>query len=155
MNRTASQSCVAFPALALALGLFLCGGLIYAGAGPRPVAAQEAEDADDVMQQLRQACAEGDAEMLLAPAAERVEISLLGGSTLYSRSQALFVLQEFFEQYPPVRCEMRAARPTDEDRFVPGRCWYEGAEAPLRLYVQLEAEGGAWVLRSLRVESPS
>ena len=45
---------------------------------------------------LREALAGGDAQALLAQAAERVAVDLPGGSSKYSRSQAVYVLQKFF-----------------------------------------------------------
>ncbi|PSQ78620.1 MAG: hypothetical protein BRD37_02535, partial [Bacteroidetes bacterium QH_8_67_23] len=52
---------------------------------------------------LREAFAAGDARAVLQRAAEHVEVGLLGNSSQYSRSQAVYVLDTFFDDHPPRR----------------------------------------------------
>lgn len=113
-----------------------------------------AQDAASIVREIERALAEGNANRLAAVAADRVEVGLLEGSTLYSRSQALYVLEDFFEEFAPERCALRTVDESDTDWFVSGQYWHAGGDEPLRVFVQFKSEGGQWSLRGLRVERP-
>lgn len=78
-------------------------------AGARLSTAQDVEPAAAIV--LR-ALETGDAERLLSSTPARLEIALFGATRRYSRPQALFVLRDFFREYPPVRVEPQAATAT-------------------------------------------
>ncbi len=145
MNWSATRRRLKSYAGALLLGALLAGGL-------PPGAAVAQSEGDDAIGRLERAFAEGAARDLLAPAPDRVEMGLLEATTLYTRSQAVYVLQDFFKEYPPVRVELEDPTVTSANRFVAGQYWHEGADRPLQLYLQLEERGGAWQLRSLRIQ---
>lgn len=110
--------------------------------------AQEAEQ--DV---LREALAAGDARAVLRGAASRVEVSLFGESSQYSRSQAVYVLQDFFESYPPRRFDWQDTSQSGQNRFWAGRYWHEAAERPMRVHVRLRhGEEAGWQLQEVRIE---
>jgi hypothetical protein len=102
--------------------------------------------------EIREALRRGDAQALLAVAAERVEIALLGRSTLYSRSQATYVLQDFFRHYPPKRFVLINDSRAGGSWFAVGRYEVQGGDQPLDVYLRLRARGGGWELREVRIE---
>ena len=112
----------------------------------RPGAAQE--DASDALGQIDRAFKRGDARALVAPAADRLDVSLFGSGTQYSRSQALYVMQDFFKEYPPRRLEWQSNSEAEGSRFATGRYWHGGGGPPLRVYVRLQEKK----LREVRVE---
>ena len=112
-----------------------------------PVLAQEA-----ALDQLQEAFATGDADAVLADAADRVEIALLGQSKLYSRAQATYVMADFFRRYPPESFTLRNDAREDGNWFATGRYQYKHAEQPLHVYVRLRLKGDQWELLEVRVE---
>ncbi len=113
-----------------------------------PVRAQDAS-----LQHVEQAFASGDAQALVQQAGNRVEVSLLGTTTLYSRSQAQYVLQEFFRQYPPRAFTLERVSTTEGSTFADGDYYYEHEERPLRVFLRLHpASGQRWEIREIRIE---
>lgn len=106
-----------------------------------------------VVDQVDRALIRGDAQSLVETAADRLEVSLFGSSTQYSRTQAQYVLRDFFQQYPPRRLSWVDADLAEGDRFATGRYWVEGSQQPLRVYIRLQTNDSAWVLREIRVEN--
>ena len=107
-----------------------------------------------VFAKIEQALARGQAGQVLAVAGAQVEIRILGRGTLYSRSQALYVLAEFLEHYPPARFVFSKYASADGRRFAFGSYWVRGHNIPLQVYVNLRQREGVWELRELRVEAP-
>jgi len=103
---------------------------------------------------LREALAGGDAQALLAQAAERVAVDLPGGSSKYSRSQAVYVLQKFFEDHPPRRFAWQRTKSSERRRFLVGRYWHEGAQQPMRVHLRLAKAQGRWTVQEVRVRRP-
>jgi hypothetical protein len=103
---------------------------------------------------LREALAGGDAQALLAQAAERVAVDLPGGSSKYSRSQAVYVLQKFFEDHPPRRFAWQRTKSSERRRFLMGRYWHEGAQQPMRVHLRLAKAQGRWTVQEVRVRRP-
>ena len=58
----------------------------------------------------------GDVQMLLDDEASRVEVGIYEESQLYSRAQARFVLQAFFDKHPPERFSLQHIE--DQSRLV-------------------------------------
>lgn len=112
-----------------------------------PADAQEAERTA-----LQEAFAAGDARAVMAHAAGRVEVSLFGSRSQYSRSQAMYVLQNFFEDHPPRRFSWRSMSANGRSRFLTGRYWHETAERPLPVYLRLSQGEGAWQLQEVRID---
>lgn len=117
---------------------------------PQYTAAQGA--GEDIAGHLEQAFNEGSARMLLAPAASQLEISLFGSSTVYSRGQALYVMQDFFQEHPPRRFGMQESKEKEDSHFLVGNYWHEGADQPLWVYLHLRSSDGEWTLREIRIE---
>lgn len=110
-----------------------------------------------VARRVAAAFSEGDANRLLTPSADRIEISLFGARTFYSSAQALYVLREFFRSHAPRRFRVRDVMETGTSCFVQGE--YEQARRTQRLqiYVRLgQVEGeDLWQLHEIRIEGPS
>ncbi len=96
---------------------------------------------------------EGDAKALAEEAGSRVEVALLGGSTLYSRAQAQYVLQEFFRQYPPVSFSLERVSTTEGSTFANGDYYFGREERPLQVFLRLHPLGERqWEIREIRIE---
>lgn len=117
-----------------------------------PERAMAQEGAERALQQIESAFSRGNSRVLADIAADRLEIRLFGSSTLCSRGQAVYVLEDFFRQYSPQKFDFQEATRTDESWFAPGEYWYESAGNPLRVYVVLRQKGEQWELREIRVE---
>lgn len=128
------------------LVLLLVTSLSLAAADAR---AQGAEQAT-----LKEAFAAGDARAVLEPAAGRVEVGVFGSSSQYSRSQAIYVLQKFFDNHPPRRFAWESTSINGQSRFLTGRYWHESSSGPLSVYLRLSKSGGGWQLQEVRVERP-
>lgn len=139
----------------LRAAVFLVAFVLVAGS-PLPVRAQGAPASGDPpppTERVRRAFADGDARRLLNPAAERVEVSLLGAHTFYSQGQALYVLRDFFETYAPERFVLGDVTCAQAVCYALGRYWHARDDHPLSVYVRLAArDGAAWTLREVRVE---
>jgi len=111
---------------------------------------------EGIVEQLGNAFSSGNEQALLEPAADRVEISLFGTRTYYSRSQALYVMRDFFEKYAPHRFEVGEVAETGQSYFVTGKYWHVRAETPLRVYVRVTEDrtedGQTWHLHEIRVQ---
>jgi hypothetical protein len=94
----------------------------------------------------------GDAVALMQPSAARVEISLFGARSVYSRSQGLYVLRHFFNEHAPQRFALQDLSCADLVCYVIGQYWHTRGERPLRAYVRLAASDATWMLREVRVE---
>lgn len=117
------------------------------------LAAAQSNSEPDVLTQVRQAFASGNARALLESASERVEVGLFGASTQYSRAQAAYVLRDFFDEHPPRGYAFEDVSEAGGSWFAAGRYWYKGGGGtPLRVYMRLSQDGEAWTIREIRVE---
>jgi hypothetical protein len=109
---------------------------------------------DTVVQRVSEAFRAGDAQLLLAPAAERVEVSLFGTRTVYSSAQAFYVLREFFERHSSAAFTIVDTTGTGTSCFLRGRLPAARGERPLQVYVRLvRREGDMWKLYEVRIDS--
>lgn len=108
-----------------------------------------------VLQEVETALAEGDVTALARRSADRVEVTLFGSASMYSRGQAMYVLAEFFREYPPVRAALSDPSRSGGNWFALGQYFYERGEQPLRVFVRLRHKGGRWELREVRIERPA
>lgn len=131
------------PGRIVALGIGLLIGLVHV-----PAPAQEATPFDA----LREAFAAGNAPVLLRDAGERVAIALLGNSKLYSRAQATYVMQDFFQRYPPEAFTLQNNERDGSNWFATGRYRYRHAEQPLQVFLHLRLKDEQWELREVRIE---
>ncbi len=109
---------------------------------------------DTVVQRVSEAFRAGDAQLLLAAAADRVEVSLFGTRTVYSSAQAFYVLSDFFERHPPAAFTLADTTGTGASCFLRGRFTHAHGERPLQIYVRLvRHDERAWQLHELQIDS--
>ncbi len=104
------------------------------------------------LSKIEQAFSKGDVDAIAALSADRVEIAVLGKSRLYSRTQAKFVLKEFFGKYPPVRAKFSEPSTTDKGLFAAGTYRHTANNQSLRLYVTLRKDASSWAVREIHVD---
>jgi hypothetical protein len=110
-----------------------------------------AQDSNQVIQELRAAVLQADAEALARQAAPTVEIALFGESKRYSRSQATLLLRSFFSDWPPDTFRLIDFTKTTSGWFLEGHYAAEGGEE-LRFYVRMRLTDGRWLIRELLIE---
>lgn len=136
--------------------LFLC--LSLTGMAASSVHGQDRARAagvpDAVVNRVATAFADGDAELLLTPAAERVEVSLFGTQSFYSSSQSFYVLRHFFEAHPPAHFTLEDTTASGPSCFVQGRFQDTREERVLQVYVRLvRDDANTWRLHEVRIGS--
>lgn len=104
------------------------------------------------IEKVQDAFAKGDAHALLDDASDRIEIGLFGRSRLYSRAQAIHVVQGFFQRYPPAGFTLQSQAPEEGSWFATGQYRYKHAEHPLQVYLRLRLKNDQWELREVRIE---
>jgi hypothetical protein len=137
--------------LALALVLIGMGATVARGQG------QATDEGDAVSERLVNridtAFTDGDAQQLLTPAADRVEVSLFGTRTFYSSAQAFYVLDDFFERHPPTRFELGDVTRAGQSCFIRGQFGHSRGERTLQVYVRLVRREAAWHLQEVRIDA--
>lgn len=134
--------------------ILLMLGLDTAAAWGQSSPANELESVPDtVLQRVTTAFARGDAQLLLSPAADRVEVSLFGTRTFYSNAQAFYVLREFFDTHPPSAFSLNDATGAGQSCFVRGRLNHTHDERTLQVYVRLVHRDDAWRLHEVRIDA--
>jgi hypothetical protein len=150
------------PRLSLVILLLGMGAFPLIVRGQVPDSLARAADSTDerrsvVARRVAGALSEGDANRLLRPSADRVEISLFGARTFYSSAQALYVLRKFFRSHAPRRFVIGDVMETGTSCFVRGE--YEQARIGRRLqvYVRLDRSErkSPWRLREIRIRDAS
>lgn len=100
---------------------------------------------------IRKAIATGQAKILLRHASERVELNLFGASTVYSPGQAVYIIRDFFNKYPPRQFRYQDFSQSDHNWFVEGIYQHERERTPLRIYLRLQNTDKRWRLREIRI----
>lgn len=117
-----------------------------------PAAAQSERG---VLHEVETALEQGDVAALGRRSAERIELTLFGSASMYSRGQAMYVLAEFFREYPPIRASLSEPSRSGGNWFALGEYFFERGEQPLRVFVRLRNKAGRWELREVRIERPA
>ncbi len=108
-----------------------------------------------MLQEVEAALEAGDVTALAQRTAQRMELTLFGSASMYSRGQAMYVLAEFFREYPPVRASLSDPTRSGGNWFALGEYHYERGEQPLRVFVRLRSKSDQWELREVRIETPA
>lgn len=108
-----------------------------------------------VVERVVRSFAEGEANRLLVPSADRVEITLFGGRTHYSSSQALYVLRDFFRSHAPDGFVLQDVMETSTTCLVRGEYTQARVAQRLKIYVRLDQDDDedVWRLRELRIDA--
>nr|BCX01238.1 MAG: hypothetical protein KatS3mg041_1284 [Bacteroidota bacterium] len=124
----------------------------WAQTGP----AQKEPPAEVPFAQIQSALAGGIARPLVALVKEGVEIALLEERDFYSRRQAEYVLNAFFQRYPPVGFQFRHRGAADGSSYGVGTYYYrspDGRRSQLRVYVLLRLGERGWEIEEIRFEN--
>jgi hypothetical protein len=105
----------------------------------------------ELIERVSSAFQNGDAQKLLGETSNRIEVGLPGTRAYYSRSQAVYVLREFFEEHVPTRFSVEDVSEAGTSYFVTGRFWYSRSEQPMHVYTRF-ANGDAYTVYEIRVE---
>ena len=108
---------------------------------------------DTIISRVETAFTNGNAQRLLTPAADRVEVSLFGTRTFYSSAQAYYVLEDFFDRYPPTHFTVDDVTETGSSCFLRGRFDHGRDERTLQVYVRLTTRNAAWRLQEIRIDA--
>lgn len=117
----------------------------------RPALAQS--ERDKLVEKIESAFSQGSSRLLLENAADRVEIAMFGISTVYSKGQSNYVMQDFFEQYPPGRFSITDSKATNGSLFLSCTYWPAPGDGPLQIVLRLRDRNSVWELRDIRVDS--
>lgn len=115
---------------------------------PRPSAAQAPDDLP--LPELERAFQNGDVGALMARAADRLEMAVLGGGMLYSRGQAIYVMDRFFREHPPQAFTIDEVAEADDTWFATGRYQARGEDRRHNVYMRLQ-QAGHWQLVEIRI----
>jgi hypothetical protein len=94
----------------------------------------------------------GNPAVLLAHAAEPLDVAIYGHGASYSRSQAALVLMDFFRRHPPAAVTFREEVASENRRSIVGHYQEAGSAEPSAVFVRLRARDGRWEIRSIRIE---
>jgi len=121
------------------------------GESPDSAAASSVVPAQ-VVERVSGAFSNGDADLLLGTTTDRIEVGLPGTRAYYSRSQAMYVLREFFNEHGPTRFAVEDVSKAGTSYFVTGRFWHSRGEQPMHVYTRFSS-GGDNRLYEVRVEA--
>lgn len=135
-----------------ALPLLLIGMMVPVARGQTSTA--EEAPRDTIVTRVATAFTNGDAQRLLTPAADRVEVSLFGTRTFYSNAQAFYVLRDFFDEHVPQRFTVQDVTETETSCFVTGTYQHVRSERALQVYVRLTRPSEkTWQLHEVRISA--
>lgn len=117
-----------------------------------PTAAVRAQDSNSVMNELRAAVMQADAQEMARLSASTVEIAMFGESKRYSRGQAALLLRSFFADYPPLEFAIADFTKTATGWFMEGSYIPDGDRVALRVYIRLRRYDNRWLVRELLIE---
>lgn len=105
----------------------------------------------NIVQQIERGFSRGDTRLLLEHAADRMDIALFGISTLFSRNQAHYVLQDFFRQYPPERFALVSSSQMNGSLFLSGTYWPKPGRQVFQVILRLRSRDNLWELRDIDI----
>lgn len=117
-----------------------------------PVRAQPAKI--DLLDRLEKAISDGDVDAVMRMAGSRIDVSILDHGKNYSKSQAEFVLAQFFSSHPSTAFRFTASSTTGNGQFVEGLYYSTESRRPLNVYLRLKKKGERWELREFTVDRP-
>lgn len=111
-----------------------------------------AQAPDDLpLARLESAFRSGDVHAIMASAADRLEMAVMSSGMLYSRGQAVYVMDRFFREHPPQRFTLVDVAEADETWFATGHYLARGEERRHNVYLRLQRTAGAWQLVEIRI----
>lgn len=104
------------------------------------------------LEEIREALSVGDVERLMERSGHRIDLTLFGTNELLSRSQASYVIQSFFAEYPPTVVTLIDTTEADGNWFASAAYWYETGTDAISVYLRLRQNATGWELRELRFD---
>ena len=116
-----------------------------------PLHAYMQDDLDKVVSSIQNAIERGNAGTLINKSSAYVEVSIMGNSTLYSRSQAGYILKEFFRENPPRKFAFQKRLNVGNDWYMYGTYWNQTKEEAYRMEVRLRMNNGMYEIKNIRI----
>jgi hypothetical protein len=117
-----------------------------------PTHALAQQETTAMLQQIERALAGGDVRGVLESAGDRVEIVLFGEGMRYSRAQAVYVMESFFQHYPPQAFTFQEPSTNARSCFATGVYRHRRGAEHLKVYVRLWHREKQWELREIRID---
>jgi len=121
--------------------------LVVLAAAATPLRAQETPPA---VSSVVAAFAQGNARALTDASADRLDVSLPGGASVYSRAQARLIFARFFDETSPRGFRVEHQMGSGAAYFVTGR--YTSRDGAFTVLLRFGARGNTWELREVHVE---
>lgn len=118
-----------------------------------PATVHGQDRSDGQVDRLEKAIADGNVGGVIRYAARRLDVSILNDGKNYSRSQAEFVLDQFFAAHPATDFRFTDSSESGRGRFVEGLYYSSESRQPFRVYIRLKKQDNdSWELRAFTVE---
>lgn len=103
---------------------------------------------NEIMSNTKTALSQADQKSLVTYFNEMVEISFEGEKASYSKTQAEFVLKDFFRKYPPVTFEFIHQGSSKEGlKYAIGK--YTHTQGSFRVYILIKQFNGSFLIDTL------
>lgn len=122
-------------------------GILISSLGP--ITAVQAQSAE--LAQIEQALLDVNTRELGLLMASRVEVSIQGTSSVYTRDQAAYVVGDFLRRHPAQSLEFVREMHAGEGIYYVTAA-YQHTRGTSTLILQLSQRGNRWELRDLRIE---
>ncbi len=109
------------------------------------------DDLDRVLSKIRDAIALGNANALASQSSAYVEVSLFGAGRLYSRSQATYILKDFFKEYPPGAFSFKRKLHVGDDWYLYGNYMNYSGNAFYRMEIRIHKYRGRYEIKNIRI----
>ena len=124
-------------------------GLLFLASIPSQARMQD--DIDHIVLYIQQAIENGNAASLVNKSSSYVEVTLLGNSTMYSRSQAGYILKEFFRENPPSDFAFQRRLNVGNDWYVYGSYRNKTEKASYRMEIRIRRNGERYEIKNIRI----
>lgn len=111
------------------------------------------QDTPPSTRQIEEAMATGNVKGLINAMSARVAIAVFGASREYSRTQAEYVLKDFFSEYPPAGFDSSQFSSTASGAFLAGRYHSTRRGRVIDVYFRLRDRAGKWEVREIIIRT--
>ncbi len=113
----------------------------------------DAQDREATTRALEKAMRSADVKALIGRMSDRVGVAVFGASREYSKTQAEYVLRDFFSEYPPESFRVNQSSETDQGAFLAGVYASTRYDKDIDVYMRLRERGGRWELREVIIRT--
>jgi hypothetical protein len=99
------------------------------------------QSAPEVLGQIQESLIDGNADRLVSFFNERIEITLMGQRQVHSQKQALYVMRQFFSNYPPNAFRVRHKGDTGGTFYALGEYQSAKGQFEVNLFIKLSTDG--------------